>query len=181
MNKYMHLGLAFWCVSVYVCVPVMWEVVCHAFAALCALKQGQATPGATWQYPAPQTPTSNTADGHAAKWRESVWGPHGQTHAVNKKKHRKNESSRQGKLFKWTHPECTKNCLSVFPCLFHCSHISSASMRMCSEPRSRLQSVCQNILETGQSEWGWLHLAIARHNTPPAVQHTRPKTQCVCW
>jgi len=33
--------------SVCECAAVMWEVVCHAFVALRAVKQGQATPAAT--------------------------------------------------------------------------------------------------------------------------------------
>lgn len=73
----------------------------------------------------PQTPTRSTADGHAAKWRESVWGPHGQTHAVNKKKERKNENGkRQGKLFKWT----PKTASPFFHTFSYFSHISPPSL-----------------------------------------------------
>ncbi len=71
--------------------------------------------------------------------------------------------------------------LHVFPyLLLFFSYFSSLPpplwVKTCVKQRSRLQSVCQNILEAGQSVCGWLHLAIACHNAPPAVHHTRPKT-----
>ncbi len=173
----MHSGM-----GVPVCVGVCQlceTVVCYALRHRVAVKQGQATPGATWVCPAPQTPTRSTADGHAAKWRESVWGPHGQTHAVNKKKEWKMKTEKvKVKLFKWTPNTASPR----FPyLLLFFSYFSSLPpplwVKTCVKQRSRLQSVCQNILEAGQSVCGWLHLAIACHNAPPAVHHTRPKNK----
>ncbi len=97
----MHSGMG------SVCVSVMWGVVCYAFAALRAVKQGQATPGATWQCSAPHPHTTDTHTQHS-RWacsqveRICVRTSWPDTYCQLKEREKNEHGKRQGKLFKWT-------------------------------------------------------------------------------
>lgn len=126
MNKYMHLWLDFWCVSVCVCV-------CQLCGRWCAM---HLLPCAHWskakQHLVPPDSILHHRHPHAAQQMgtqpsgENLYEDLMARHMLSTKRNTGKMKAADKVNFSNEHirnPQ--KNCLSAFPCLYYCSHISS--------------------------------------------------------